>query len=50
MEQKKKDEILQKLIDLVLSKDFGIGSRSSKFSIVIDHENERESLEYSERA
>mgnify|MGYP000906086712 CR=1 FL=1 len=49
MEQKKKDEILQKIIDWVMSKEFGVGSKSSKFSIVIDHENEKEHLEYSER-
>lgn len=48
MEDKKKEQIINKFIELLYEKSFGEGSKSARFSLTIDHDKERELLDYSE--
>lgn len=49
MDEKKKDKIIEKLIEFIQRKNFGIGSSSSRFIVTIDHEKETETYDYSEQ-
>jgi len=49
MEQKKKDQIIQKLVEILECHNWGEDKLSFRFSVTVDNEKEKEMYEYSER-